>query len=1249
MSLIRQNQREKSEVDQPRAENIKTVQPPVAPEVAGDFSSFDEEPMETGQFPDAVGLTEDEPPQQPAASMVHNPADLINLQPNELSLPGLGVTAPTDESTIGLAGVKTSIWQDIATDYGVDKLNAPEILNAKIPTVYQTLPGQDSYRAHQLGNAAINATDARYRQEAENEAARQQERLAQLGRTPNTPQEDRRGSTFGKLFNDLLFGSKKAQEEAHSGRFNPLRLQYGQQGAGVGGWLKYVLGMTENLPIAVNVEGAKLVSSALTRLGVPEAEARKFTEAGVLGYLPDVINPRTYFGFDWEKAWRTNQVLDALVGAPTGDTNDQEGNNKGVLFSRQRRDGEMTGNVFVDYSRIAAQDPVGTAREVILNVFNPIDNPIGDAVGAGIRFLIPKRATRTLGNAASQTVEAKVEAAQAAARALPPGKAAPGIPVETQLREAFGQQAAEAGRRAMQPQRAIGAAPDLPRLPPVAEGSVEFAADVPLNVRPQAEGDILGRIVPDPPQPVQLKPRLEDDILRQQPFSADAPISVKGTPEADILNRIPGEVDAPANIRMSVEQQVLESLRSAPDPFDVDAPVNLRMPQQSVEIEVPPPITLKPRLKDDLIRNLPATQPTKAPRILEGTNSVTQRALPPAIDIEAVKVPGSERIILDTPDGAALQIGIGKPSDVPIEIAEDGFAIRVGNRDIKVTPHPLARGKMEVLDIDELAAKVDNFVQPDGTNAIGNRLADVDDFLKNSDEVFAPEIYIRKDGKVIIGDGRHRLAVMRQQGIKQVPVMVFTEADELAEAAADVADEFVPDSVMESVAKAADDLMAKARELAAADSRRMDDLLARAREFAAQKAVIEAPLKQLDEIFDTVVDFGRRTVDDIPYQGMTPETVMDAFISGNRVDIPPAGLRQLNKMYPGVGDILKNNDTRALGDYVSRHWIDPQRFAVDVSDAANDALKVRPNPDAMAKVVDPRQTVLVPSEVYHGTALSNWSPDYNVSLYGTRGELGTGLYMTTKPLQAEKYAKAMTSENISAAVADRSIQPGVYKLRHSLTNVLDARRAIPSGSPEVSAILEGLPDELVRAVKKSVQRDKTTTYNSILTKVEANLVRAKMEPTEETLKNTFDTISDNLRRLGFDGVYDEKSGFMMALDTTKISKDGFKSVSPPRTPLQAAVNRYNNDAYAAKFYQERLTTDANLRDSAYKVLSQLDANVDKKLKAVQTEIINRGLDARESVLPPRQAYEGALAGKPKPQTFQEAIADIKPESLNPCD
>jgi hypothetical protein len=498
---------------------------------------------------------------------------------------------------------------------------------------------------------------------------------------------------------------------------------------------------------------------------------------------------------------------------------------------------------------------------------------------------------------------------------------------------------------------------------------------------------------------------------------------------------------------------------------------------------------------------LPATVPQKAPRVIQGTSEVVQKALPPVVEPSVVKATDVDDL-MQTPSGTALQVGIGSPSTKPI-------------------PAPTS--------------------------------------------------------------------------------LIIKAADDSTEALLDVAEEL-----------------------------------------ATHKAIIAQPLQQLDELFETTVDFGRKAVDELPFETLSTEAVARAFQTGAKLNLPQAAIERIAKTSPDIAFLISEAAYEPLQRFIGKTSIKMENIYEMISEVNN--LSIRDLAMVAEDAPLPKDFLIeAPRQLFHGTALANWTPQYNWKLNGSRGELGMGMYLTNDNKVAAQYAGALMGENAPPGSLNKDIEPAVHTISFKGKATLDARASIPSNSEFIDNLLEGLDEDFIDNVKRSLQRDNNTTYVGLLNKLEANLVRSDLEPTEEVLRMYQEVLADNLRILGYDSVYDSKSGFLLALDETKTLAVEVNKLQVPVGIMDSVVNRYNVDSYAAKFYPERLTTDANLRDSAAKVLNQLEDMVDTELKTVQQEIIKRGLDERSTLLPKLERLDDESVA-----TVDDALAPIPPASKNPC-
>ena len=76
-----------------------------------------------------------------------------------------------------------------------------------------------------------------------------------------------------------------------------------------------------------------------------------------------------------------------------------------------------------------------------------------------------------------------------------------------------------------------------------------------------------------------------------------------------------------------------------------------------------------------------------------------------------------------------------------------------------------------------------SYIEPSGTNGIGDRYIGVEKYLKTGQKIDATRVHFsEEDGKLTakIGDGRHRFAYMRDLGMKSIPVAIDKKSYEIA-------------------------------------------------------------------------------------------------------------------------------------------------------------------------------------------------------------------------------------------------------------------------------------------------------------------------------------------------------------------------------------------------------------------------------------------------------------------------------------
>lgn len=76
-----------------------------------------------------------------------------------------------------------------------------------------------------------------------------------------------------------------------------------------------------------------------------------------------------------------------------------------------------------------------------------------------------------------------------------------------------------------------------------------------------------------------------------------------------------------------------------------------------------------------------------------------------------------------------------------------------------------------------------SYIEPNGTNGLGQRYQNVGEYLKTGQKINATQVHFsERDGKLTAGisDGRHRFAYMRDLGMKSIPVALDKKSYEVA-------------------------------------------------------------------------------------------------------------------------------------------------------------------------------------------------------------------------------------------------------------------------------------------------------------------------------------------------------------------------------------------------------------------------------------------------------------------------------------
>lgn len=415
---------------------------------------------------------------------------------------------------------------------------------------------------------------------------------------------------------------------------------------------------------------------------------------------------------------------------------------------------------------------------------------------------------------------------------------------------------------------------------------------------------------------------------------------------------------------------------------------------------------------------------------------------------------------------------------------------------------------------------------------------------------------------------------------------------------------------------------------AATVPRTLGELVEQSTTLASHRAVLDTVLGKLESVFDNTLDVGRRAVDELPSTPATVESLQQSLSVGAK--LPEVAAEVLPKQ---LAEAVVTNDTGAIARAINDGELDDNTLQT-IATRINETLDF--STTKVNRAAKPAKLATdVPATIYHGTALRNWSQNYNLRDKGSRGELGSGLYTTVNKNEAANYSRASVGENRSVDIAYDELDPQVIELSTAkLKSTLDARQ--PVAKPLVQQMLAETGVTMQEIISKgNLQSGTKPSYVDMVAAVER--VAASKDSSEQGLQRTSRQISEALRKQGYDSVYDRQSGWVMVTDNLRLGQKKTKATGKPLA-TEAAVARYNADTKAAGTYADHITTDANLRDSAYKVLDQVRSEVDEKLGQVQQEAIAK--ITKEEVRPVAevdQAVSNSLATVLTAE-FDEAVA-----------
>lgn len=171
-------------------------------------------------------------------------------------------------------------------------------------------------------------------------------------------------------------------------------------------------------------------------------------------------------------------------------------------------------------------------------------------------------------------------------------------------------------------------------------------------------------------------------------------------------------------------------------------------------------------------------------RALDGEFVPTMNNTRNMMDLESIQseIEEIERRLKGVPEEAIAEEFRGEEIPTPTPPTSE-FSVTLNGRQIPVTINKSDERSGEKLAYVNVAqfeanfAKDKNFyVGEEGEGGIGKRYEMFAKFVETAPSIEAPEIGIDDDGNVMFGNGRHRYAYMRDQGLTQIPMAMSAES-----------------------------------------------------------------------------------------------------------------------------------------------------------------------------------------------------------------------------------------------------------------------------------------------------------------------------------------------------------------------------------------------------------------------------------------------------------------------------------------
>lgn len=137
--------------------------------------------------------------------------------------------------------------------------------------------------------------------------------------------------------------------------------------------------------------------------------------------------------------------------------------------------------------------------------------------------------------------------------------------------------------------------------------------------------------------------------------------------------------------------------------------------------------------------------------------------------------------------GAEMLQGMGRGTVSPMQIFDTtGLpkkGVKLGNKVLPVIMHPIEAREGNVLAnvnpqaFDKAFKKTEwQYVGPQGQGGIGDRYNKFGEFAQTAPSMNASNVSVDKIGRITFGDGRHRYAYLRDQGVDNIPMSMDKES-----------------------------------------------------------------------------------------------------------------------------------------------------------------------------------------------------------------------------------------------------------------------------------------------------------------------------------------------------------------------------------------------------------------------------------------------------------------------------------------